>query len=181
MKAEDSNAMRSMEDNLDDVIASLIDWEDGGETATASAGAASDASDESDASPGRAGASSAGQGAGLPADGQGAEPVILLTERAAREIRRIRAAEALGEELFLRVAVEGGGCSGLSYKLGFDPAGEEDILSESEGIAIVVDPRHAIYLTRCEIDYPDGLNARGFVFNNPNASESCGCGSSFAV
>jgi iron-sulfur cluster assembly protein len=159
-----------MEDNLDDVIASLIDWEDGESEA---------------ASPGSGHAGSAtGHGvdsATDPATGHVSEPVILLTERAAREIRRIRAAESLSEDLYLRVAVEGGGCSGLSYKLGFDPAADEDIRCESQGLSIVVDPRHAIYLTRCEIDYPDGLNARGFVFNNPNASESCGCGSSFAV
>jgi iron-sulfur cluster assembly protein len=164
-----------MEDNLDDVIASLIDWEDG-ESEAANPGSVHGIDPVSGH-----GVDSATDPASDPMPGHASEPVILLTERAAREIRRIRAAESLSDDLLLRVAVEGGGCSGLSYKLGFDPAADEDIRCESQGLSIVVDPRHAIYLTRCEIDYPDGLNARGFVFNNPNASESCGCGSSFAV
>ena len=144
------------EENLDDVIASLID---------------SDPEQEE----------SAGQGA-IPSEGkQNSENPISLTERAARQIVKIKENENLDEELFLRVAVEGGGCSGLSYKLGFDIRTDEDQIVESQGLSIVVDPKHLMYLDGIQIDYPDGLDARGFTFDNPNASESCGCGSSFAV
>lgn len=106
---------------------------------------------------------------------------VSLTERAAKQIRKIRDSEDLDKELYLRVAVEGGGCSGLSYKLGFDIRTDEDQLFNSQDLDIVVDPKHLMYLDGIVIDYPDGLDARGFTFDNPNASESCGCGSSFAV
>ena len=106
---------------------------------------------------------------------------VSLTERAAKQIRKIRDSEDLQEGLYLRVAVEGGGCSGLSYKLGFDIRTDEDELFNSQDLDIIVDPKHLMYLDGIVIDYPDGLDARGFTFDNPNASESCGCGSSFAV
>lgn len=149
--------MSLQEDNLDDVIASLID-DEGGE----------DLSENSSEL--------------LPKnqEPEGSEPVI-LTERAAKQITKIKSDENLDDDLYLRVAVEGGGCSGLSYKLGFDFKNEEDELIESEGIQIVIDTKHIMYLSGIRIDYPDGLDARGFTFDNPNASESCGCGTSFAV
>ncbi|MCG2587015.1 iron-sulfur cluster assembly accessory protein [Rhodohalobacter sp. WB101] len=106
---------------------------------------------------------------------------MALTERAARQVREIKRKESLDGELYLRVAVEGGGCSGLSYKLGFDIKTDEDKVVESQGMDIIIDPKHLMYLEGIVIDYPDGLDARGFTFDNPNASESCGCGSSFAV
>jgi len=109
-----------------------------------------------------------------------ADPV-LLTDRAAKQIFQIKEKENLDEDLYLRVAVEGGGCSGLSYKLGFDIRTDEDKVVESNKIEIVINPKHLMYLNGITIDYPDGLDARGFTFENPNASESCGCGSSFAV
>lgn len=141
--------MSTQNDNLDDVIASLIDFEE----------------DETQVQP---------------------EPVVTdksvyLTPRAVKEITNIKATEGLDENLFLRVAVEGGGCSGLSYKLGFDVKTDDDTVLNSEGLQIIVDPRHMMYLGGIEIDYPNGLDARGFTFSNPNASESCGCGTSFAV
>lgn len=108
-------------------------------------------------------------------------PSISLTVRAARQILKIKKDENLDDDLYLRMAVEGGGCSGLNYKLGFDYKTDEDELFESQGVEIVVDNRHLMYLNGISIDYPDGLDARGFTFDNPNASESCGCGSSFAV
>jgi iron-sulfur cluster assembly protein len=108
------------------------------------------------------------------------DPVI-LTDRAAKQILQIKENEDLDENLYLRVAVEGGGCSGLSYKLGFDIRTDEDKIVLSNDIEIVIDPKHLMYLNGITIDYPDGLDARGFTFDNPNASESCGCGSSFAV
>jgi iron-sulfur cluster assembly accessory protein len=115
-----------------------------------------------------------------PKKEQVSDPVV-LTSRAVKQINKIRKDENLDEHLFLRVAVEGGGCSGLSYKLGFDIRTDEDQLFHSGGLDIIIDPNHLIYLGGIEIDYPDGLDARGFTFDNPNASESCGCGSSFAV
>jgi len=143
------------EENLDDVIASLIDLQD----------------DEGEDS------ASVAESVEIPAG----QESVTLTERAARQVRRIHRDEQFDEELYLRVAVEGGGCSGLNYQLGFDIRNEEDRLIESEGVQIVVDPRHLIYLNGVRIDYPDGLDARGFTFDNPNATENCGCGSSFAI
>lgn len=82
---------------------------------------------------------------------------------------------------YLRVGVKGGGCSGLSYVLGFDKQEDDDDLFEIEGIPVVMKKAHGIYLMGMQVDFQDGLNARGFVFNNPNASSTCGCGTSFAV
>ena len=145
------------EENLDDVISSLID----------------DDMDDGD------------EPQGLPGfpevSGDVDEHPIRLTDRAARQISKIKEDEDLDPNLYLRVAVEGGGCSGLSYKLGFDIKTDEDDIYESTGIEVIVDPKHIIYLNGITIDYPDGLDARGFTFENPNASEACGCGSSFAV
>lgn len=106
---------------------------------------------------------------------------VKLTERAAKQVRKIKADEHLDDELHLRVAVEGGGCSGLSYKLGFDIRTDEDEVVDTQGLEVIIKPDHMMYLDGVVIDYPDGLDARGFTFDNPNASEACGCGSSFAV
>ena len=146
------------EENLDNVIADLIDDEE-----EEQAGASSLADIET------------------PDNIEFSGPPVSLTERAARQVRKIRQDEDLDEELHLRIAVEGGGCSGLSYQLGFDHRSEEDEVLISRGIEIIVDPKHMMYLKGIAIDYPDGLDARGFTFDNPNASETCGCGSSFAT
>ena len=106
---------------------------------------------------------------------------VQLTERAAKQVQKIKKDENLDDELYLRVAVEGGGCSGLSYKLGFDIRTDEDMIVETQGLEVIVKDDHMMYLDGIVIDYPDGLDARGFTFDNPNASEACGCGSSFAV
>lgn len=106
---------------------------------------------------------------------------VSLTDRAAKQVNKIRKDEDLDDNLYLRMAVEGGGCSGLSYKLGFDFKSEDDQVFESNGIEIIVDTKHLMYLEGISIDYPDGLDARGFTFDNPNAEETCGCGSSFAT
>lgn len=106
---------------------------------------------------------------------------VSLTERAASQVEKIMSEQQSGDKLYLRVAVEGGGCSGLSYKLGLDHKTEEDSVIESQGIEILVEHKHMIYLRGITIDYPDGLDARGFTFDNPNANETCGCGSSFAT
>lgn len=81
----------------------------------------------------------------------------------------------------LRIGVKGGGCSGLSYVLGFDQKEADDELYEVEGIPVLMKAAHGIYLVGIEIHFEDGLNARGFTFKNPNASNTCGCGTSFAV
>ena len=83
---------------------------------------------------------------------------------------------------FIRVGVEGGGCSGLSYKLEFDNVMKDgDQTFEDKGIKIVVDRKSFLYLVGTELEYSGGLNGKGFVFKNPNASRTCGCGESFSV
>jgi len=91
-------------------------------------------------------------------------------------------AENSPEGTFIRVGVEGGGCSGLSYKLEFDHMLKEgDQVFQDKDIKIVVDKKSFLYLIGTELDYTGGLNGKGFVFNNPNASRTCGCGESFSV
>lgn len=86
------------------------------------------------------------------------------------------------EESFVRVGVESGGCSGLSYKLSFDKERkEEDKLFEDQGVRILVDKKSFLYLIGTTLEFSGGLNGKGFVFNNPNAQRTCGCGESFAV
>lgn len=106
---------------------------------------------------------------------------INFTDSAINELKAIREREAVSTDRVLRVGVKGGGCSGLSYVLEFDEAGEMDEYFEVEGVTIVLDPRHALYVSGMEVDYQRGLNDRGFIFNNPNAKSSCGCGESFST
>ncbi len=106
---------------------------------------------------------------------------VRLTDRAAEEIRKIMTTKAIPEGFGLRVGVRGGGCSGMQYILGFDKKREHDAQFEVGGIAVYMDKRHGLYLMGTVIDYHDGLNARGFTFDNPNAVSSCGCGSSFSA
>jgi iron-sulfur cluster assembly accessory protein len=155
----------SLQDSLDDVIASLIDLDEVDASESSSA-------DQSLMDKGLQNADDF--------DPETARPIV-LTERAARQVKKIVEQEGLESELYLRVAVEGGGCSGLSYKLGLDHRTDEDRLYASFNVEIIVNEEHLIYLEGISIDYPDGLDARGFVFNNPNATDKCGCGESFAV
>ena len=106
---------------------------------------------------------------------------VKLTQNAITELKRVIAEQNISEELGLRVGVKGGGCSGFSYVLGFDSATETDQQFDIEGITILMDRAHGLYLAGMEIDYHDGLDARGFVFSNPNAASTCGCGSSFSA
>ncbi|MEM7366984.1 MAG: iron-sulfur cluster assembly accessory protein [Bacteroidota bacterium] len=106
---------------------------------------------------------------------------ISFTESAIQELKAIRDRDAVSTDKVLRVGVKGGGCSGLSYILEFDDRGEMDQEFEVEGVPIVLDPRHALYVAGMEVDYQRGLNDRGFMFNNPNAKSSCGCGESFST
>lgn len=108
---------------------------------------------------------------------------ILLSESAAREIRTIIQQQELdAEKIRLRVGVKGGGCSGFSYLLDLTETEKEtDEVFEQHGIKIVVDPKSLLYLNGTGIDFKDEIMGRGFVFNNPNATSSCGCGSSFSA
>ena len=106
---------------------------------------------------------------------------ITLTPRAAEEIQKIMATKEIPEGFGLRVGVRGGGCSGMSYILGFDKHREHDLTFDVEDIPVYMDKRHGLYLMGTVVDYHDGLNARGFTFENPNATQTCGCGSSFAA
>ncbi len=104
---------------------------------------------------------------------------VSFTPSAIQELKRLYAAKQ--ESSFLRVGVTGGGCSGLSYVLDFDEKKENDELFEVEGIPCVMDKGHGLYLFGMEIHWENGLSNRGFTFSNPNASKTCGCGTSFAV
>lgn len=104
---------------------------------------------------------------------------IGLTESAVKEILRIITDKQIPAEYGLRVGVKGGGCSGMSYVLGFDLQKEQDNVYEVNGIRILMEKSHGMYLAGMEIDFVEGLNNRGFSFNNPNAVKTCGCGSSF--
>lgn len=107
---------------------------------------------------------------------------ITITEKASKEIKRIMEENKVPSDFGLRVGVKGGGCSGLTYFLGFDQSNREgDSIIESNGIKLFVDGKSLFYLTGTELDFSDGLNGKGFVFNNPNATKTCGCGESFGV
>jgi iron-sulfur cluster assembly protein len=108
-------------------------------------------------------------------------PPVRLTPRAAAEVQRILANKQIPEGYGLRVGVKGGGCSGMSYLLGFDKRREHDLTFEVDGVTIYLDKRQGLYLMGTSVDYHDGLDARGFVFENPNATQTCGCGSSFSA
>lgn len=106
---------------------------------------------------------------------------IKFTEGAIGEIKRLMSEPGFDSTQILRIGVKGGGCSGLSYILHFDSRKENDVLYELEGLEFIIDKAHELYLYGMEIDWQGGLNSRGFTFQNPNASKTCGCGTSFAV
>ena len=108
--------------------------------------------------------------------------MITVSESAKQHALSLIVNENKPEDTFIRVGVDGGGCSGLSYKLEFDnQVREGDQIFEDKGIKIAVDKKSFLYLIGTELDYAGGLNGKGFVFNNPNASRTCGCGESFGV
>lgn len=110
-----------------------------------------------------------------------AQAPVKLADGAIKEVNRLMNEADFDKSQRLRIGVKGGGCSGLSYVLGFDQKEEDDEIHEINGIPVLMKKAHGIYLFGIEIDFEDGLNARGFVFKNPNASSTCGCGTSFAV
>ena len=110
-----------------------------------------------------------------------ADRLIVVTERAQREIRGIFERERPEEGGALRLGVIGGGCSGLSYEMRFDQRRATDQVLQFDGFAVILDPKSSIYLKGVTLDFQDGLQGKGFVFSNPNATNTCGCGESFNV
>ena len=106
---------------------------------------------------------------------------VVLTEKAANEVKKIMEENKFEEGTVLRVAVNGGGCSGFSYALGFDKNYDEttDSKVDFHGVPVVVDRKSALFLEGTTVDFHEGIEKRGFTFDNPNAVKSCGCGSSF--
>ncbi len=106
---------------------------------------------------------------------------VSLTANAVKEVKKLISEKELSEEFGLRVGVDGGGCSGMSYTIGFDKKQDKDQEFEIDGVKVFMNKSHGLYLLGTEVDFQDGLNSRGFTFNNPNATSTCGCGSSFSA
>jgi iron-sulfur cluster assembly protein len=109
------------------------------------------------------------------------EAPLSFTEGAKAEVKKLIEQQEIGPDFGLRVGVEGGGCAGMNYVLGFDQVKEGDQEFNIDGIRVLMNKAHGLYLAGMQVDYQQGLNARGFVFNNPNAASTCGCGTSFSV
>ncbi len=107
---------------------------------------------------------------------------IQITEKAAAQVKKIMEENKIEGEFGLRVGVKGGGCSGMTYQLGFDGEKKDgDTTIEQHGVKLFVDGKSLFYLMGTTLDFSDGLNGKGFTFNNPNATKTCGCGESFGV
>lgn len=106
---------------------------------------------------------------------------ITITGSAISQIKRLMQENDVPEGYGLRVGIKGGGCSGFSYVLGFDMKSETDQVFAIDGVEVLMDRAHSLYLIGMAIDWHEGLNNRGFVFENPNATSTCGCGSSFTA
>ena len=108
--------------------------------------------------------------------------IFTLTTKAKSQLDKLMVEEQCTEDHFLRVSVKGGGCSGLTYDLDFDDTIVPfDEISEDQGLKLVIDKRSLLYLLGTELDFTEGLNGKGFLFTNPNASRTCGCGESFSL
>lgn len=108
--------------------------------------------------------------------------IVTITSRAAQEIRKIKADNNILEAHALRLGVKGGGCSGMSYVLAFDEVpNEQDTVYQIEGLTVYIDRKSQFYLSGTVLDFSGGLNGKGFVFSNPNATRTCGCSNSFGV
>lgn len=107
---------------------------------------------------------------------------ITVTRKAIEEVKKIKIQNSIPDDYGLRLGVKGGGCSGMSYTLGFDAAARDnDLVLDAEGVKVFIDTKSMFYLMEITLDFSDGLMGRGFTFNNPNATKTCGCGSSFGV
>lgn len=107
---------------------------------------------------------------------------IDITEKALKQVIRIKKENNIPEENALRIGVKGGGCSGMTYQMGFDSENKDgDTVIEKDGVKLLVDGKSLFYLAGTVLDFSDGLNGKGFVFSNPNATKTCGCGESFGV
>ncbi|MGV8877795.1 MAG: HesB/IscA family protein [Sphingobacteriaceae bacterium] len=106
---------------------------------------------------------------------------VSFTSGAIKELNKLKDQQELGDNFGVRVGVEGGGCSGMSYVLGFDQKKDGDQELYINGIKVFMHKAHGLYLVGMQVDFQDGLNSRGFTFNNPNASSTCGCGTSFSI
>jgi iron-sulfur cluster insertion protein len=113
--------------------------------------------------------------------GDAAQPTVNLTPKALEMVRKMLAKEGLGAEQGLRVAVVGGGCSGFQYSLNFDAKKDGDAVTVLDGIQIFVDEVSLPYIAGTTLDYVEGLHGAGFKFDNPRATRTCGCGSSFSA
>jgi len=109
------------------------------------------------------------------------ETPVKFTQGAVTEAKRLMAEPGFDADKKLRLGVKGGGCSGMTYLLSFEKPAVSDSHFDIDGVPCIMDKSHSIYLIGMEIDFQDGLNSRGFTFKNPNASSTCGCGTSFAV
>lgn len=108
--------------------------------------------------------------------------MIFVADSARQKIDEVRHAQSLSTDFFIRVSVVSGGCSGLSYKLDFDNESKpNDQVFEDNGVKVVTDLKSFLYLFNTTLEFSGGLDGKGFSFNNPNATRTCGCGESFAV
>ena len=108
--------------------------------------------------------------------------MVSVTETAKKKIFSLLEEEGMSQDAYVKVGVSSGGCSGLSYKLDFTKdKSEGDKLIEDNGVKILIDKKSLLYLVGTVLDFSGGLNGKGFTFNNPNASRTCGCGESFAI
>lgn len=110
-----------------------------------------------------------------------ANALVTITDKARAEIRAIFEREENADQKGLRLGVIGGGCSGLSYQMDFSERRADDSVIDCGGFMVLLDPKSTIYLKGITLDFQDGLQGRGFVFANPNATNTCGCGESFSV
>jgi iron-sulfur cluster assembly protein len=118
----------------------------------------------------------------MPITQDGVELTVAISEKAADKIKYFAKKDGLTENVGIRVAVKGGGCSGLTYDLSItDKELESDKIVEQYGVKVMVDKKSYIYLVGTELEFSDGLNGKGFIFQNPNATKTCGCGTSFSV
>ena len=109
------------------------------------------------------------------------ETPVKFSALAVKQVKKLLMEQPTGNDKALRVGVKGGGCSGLTYVLEFDSIAADDQIFMIDDIKIIMNKAHGMYLFNMEIDFPEGLDARGFVFNNPNAEKTCGCGQSFSA